>query len=349
MTSRERRAASSSRLHERARQLVDLCGEVSEPILDGWIDRPCGRDRRLDVSQLGDHRLDPRACLLESVPDVRELGLVRLDSRGARRDARRDGFEALAQLLDAAAEVEEVVLEDPGSLRVVRTVVDALDPMGELGDGGAELGDEGVGARVAVLEPRAERRELALLAGELCGRRRDRLRERVEALGEHVDVGCDRFDAPVAGVARALGRKGRDRPAELGDVGARPRLAKVAHERLDAGGARLELTAESGDLAVLARERGGRHVDRLGEGRKAVGEDVDPLGDSLLELRVVLVPRLERLRELLQSLRVAGDGRGTKLCLDVRDPACERLDACGERVAVRVRAHVGPRDAVGRA
>src|SRR5206468_4286173 len=68
------------------------------------------------------------------------------------------------------------------------------------------------------------------------------------------------------------------------------------------------------------------------ESRQAVGEDVDPLGETLLELRIALRPRLERLAELLQRVLVAGDCRRAELGVELLNPACERLDPLAEEL-----------------
>ena len=116
--------------------------------------------------------------------------------------------------------------------------------------------------------------------------------------------------------------------------------------RADAGGARLELTAQLCDLALLRgeRSRGGgdrpRHgLDAVGHDADAVGDDVDAVRHALLELGVALRDRFDGLPELLKGLLV---DRHRRLQVGVQlVHACEqRLDEARTGAASRVRVHV---------
>ena len=94
-------------------------------------------------------------------------------------------------------------------------------------------------------------------------------------------------------------------------------LVTIACERLDALRVLVELLAQRGDLAVLARERGGGRRDGRGQSGEPVGEDVDAVRQSLLELRVVLRQRLDRASQLSGRLlvtrrRARPPGRGCR-------------------------------------
>ena len=187
-------------------------------------------------------------------------------------------------------------------------------------------------SRALLVERAAEARELALTACEACGRRRDGFRERVQPFSEVVDFLLHAGDALVCRPRWTLCRELGNGAAKLldgGCVGARPEVSKGA---LESRPLLLELPAQNRDLTVRAGVRRGSRVHRRGERREPVGENIDAIRETLLELRIPLRPGLERAPELLERLLVPGDRARAHLGVELLDPGCERLDTLAEEV-----------------
>ena len=305
---------------------VQSLGEVLHPLLErldgvplGQAFQPAELGARLDQRLLdaGDLGVEPARLLVEAgaqggepcLPLLRrggerlgELvgggGALALDPLGKGIEARGDLMEAggdLAQrlagpLLEPGRSLGELLDREP-ELRDVHGIL--RDP--ELGDGVRDLVD-------VFLELAPERGELAVTTRETGRSRRDRLVEHVEPLTDRLDLAVH---VVLAGGSR-LGRERGDLLAKLVEADRARRGAHVGRQLVEPCLARLEGALEAHDLAVLRREGRGRGRDRLRQHGETVVHDADAVLDAVLELRVVLGQRLDRLAELLGGLLVAG-------------------------------------------
>ena len=284
------RCGVAGTVFEAAQRGRDVRREVVDPLLDRVESSVelLGLGRECLLRRLG--RLS-RACTCEesvaiepwssvtAVP-TREYASSILASRAGIRLARR---EAGRRRVHGRLQRLEPRVETAVSLQAA-----------ELGGGPLDLGERS--------SSRWRRRcELTFAAGEPRRGRRDGLAEGVDALGEVVDLRPEPVDACVARARQGARSERRGRRLAASRAPRRSTLlVAVARERLDALRVLVELLAQRGDLAVLARERGGGRRDGGGEGGEPVGEDVDAVRQALLELRVVLRERLDRAPQLLR-------------------------------------------------
>jgi hypothetical protein len=160
----------------------------------------------------------------------------------------------------------------------------------------------------------ADQCELPLALREPGGGRRDGRRDGLESLAEKPDLVGELVDLPRACLLRALVGEGRHRLAELEQLTRvrSTRCLRPSRERLNLLVASLEVSAEGRDLAVLLghRRRGGR--DGGGESVEALGDQVDPGGEALLDLRLVL--RREHGPGRVRSTQAARDRQNQRAC-----------------------------------
>ena len=128
------------------------------------------------------------------------------------------------------------------------------------------------------VEPLTERGEVTVPSGEPGRGRRDGLGERVDALGQVVDLPAEpRRRCSSALPRRVLGRERRHRLSQLLDLRRTGELlvSRSCSSAWTRAASALELASQRRDLAVPPRELRGRRRDRGREGAEAVGEDVD--------------------------------------------------------------------------
>ena len=275
-------------------------------------------------------------------PERRELLL-------GSRDTGRRGGDRGCERVDSSGErvrlqVRVVEEELDGAALFGRPLPQLDDRLAELGNGCRidrapdlyELGADPVGVRFVRT---AQRDHVSVPTRKPGRRRRDGRGHRVDALCEHRELRAELLDAAFQAAWQLLLRELGERALHLGQLrGILPSLG-VRQGSLKASCTRVEIAAELSDLAVLGRERGRRGRNRAGQRLEPVGDDVDLVRHSLLELLVALRERLDRSPELLQRLLVDGRCGRTKLRVDVVDARDERADQVVVGAATGVRGH----------